>query len=125
MTSYPPEPDPYQAPYQPVPYGQPPYPPQPYGYQQAQPIYVQGPPTSAFAVISLILGILGLFAGWCTFAIPCLLAIGAGHMALVETKNGRHGGRGIAIAGLVLGYLVVIPAGILTFVAFGTGVFGE
>jgi hypothetical protein len=32
-----------------------------------------------------------------------------------ETKNGQRGGHGAAIAGLILGYLVVIPAVLFVF----------
>ncbi|MEV0968525.1 DUF4190 domain-containing protein [Microtetraspora glauca] len=113
-------------PYQGDPYGRPYTPPQqhwqggpqypPYG---AQPIYIQAPPTSGYATASLVFGILGVVGGWCAFGIPCVLAVLFGHIALVETKSGRKGGRGMAIAGLILGYVVVIPAVALAVMMFG------
>ena len=51
--------------------------------------------------------------------IPCILAVVFGDIALNQTKSGKVGGRGMAIAGLVLGYICVIPMIILTFVVFG------
>ncbi len=58
--------------------------------------------TNGLAIASLILGILGL----CTFftGIPAVIC---GHLALrkVDQSNGLIGGRNLAVAGLVLGYL--------------------
>jgi hypothetical protein len=93
--------------------------PPPYGYQ---PVYVQTTPTSGYATASMVFGIIGLLGGWCAFGIPCLIAVVLGHMALSETKNGRKGGHGMAVAGLILGYLVVIPAIILAIMFFGAAV---
>lgn len=63
--------------------------------------------TSGMAIASLIFGILFIFF---PLSIP---AIVFGHIALSQIKrsSGRLGGRGLAIAGLVLGYLgiAVIP----------------
>lgn len=90
----------------PVPYGQPPY------YQPAYPpplVIAQGPPTSGLAVASMVVGIVGAVGGWCALGIPCVVAIVLGHFALNATKNGQRSGRGMAIAGLVLGYLFVVP----------------
>ncbi|MFC0866304.1 DUF4190 domain-containing protein [Sphaerimonospora cavernae] len=107
---------PYQQPGQhPRPYQAGPHPP-PYGYQ---PMYVQAPPTSGYATASLVMGILGILGGWCAFGIPCFLAVILGHVALSETKNGRKGGHGMAIAGLILGYIVAIPALLIAIFAFG------
>jgi type II secretory pathway pseudopilin PulG len=63
--------------------------------------------TSGLAIASLIFGILFLF-----FPLP-ILAIVFGHVSLSQIKKsaGRLGGRGMAIVGLVLGYLgiAIIP----------------
>src|SRR5690349_17652486 len=72
-------------------------------------------PTSGFAVAALVLGIVGILGGWCTLAIPCVLAVIFGHAALNETKNNVKQGRGMAIAGLVLGYVCLAPAALLFF----------
>ena len=62
--------------------------------------------TSGKAVASLILGIINVFP-------LCIVAIVLGHISLSEIRKsaGRLKGEGLAIAGLVLGYLglVVIP----------------
>ena len=57
--------------------------------------------TSGLAVASMVLGILWLW--W----IGSVLAVIFGHVALgqISHSNGRLGGRGMAIAGLVLGYI--------------------
>lgn len=122
--------DPYG---QPNPYGQqqPPYPGQPYGPAQPQPyqqpmqqpaaMMVVGPPTSGFATASLVFGLIGFFGGWCMFGLPCVVAVVLGHIALNETKNGRRGGHGMAITGLILGYLLVIPAVIIAIMLFAGG----
>ena len=73
-----------------------------------------GPPeTSGKAVASLILGLLSFFF---VFAI---LAIVFGHIALSEIKKnaGRLQGRGMAIAGLVLGYLGIAVIPIILIIA--------
>ncbi len=68
------------------------------------------------AVASLVLGVVGMTI------LPCLgsiLAIVFGHVALrqMHASEGRLGGKGLAIAGLIMGYLVLIP-GVITFIVF-------
>lgn len=103
----PPNPYPPVVPGSPAPqqYGQP-YPPP--GYPQ-QVVVAAGPPTSAWATASLVFGIIGALGGWCMFAIPCFIAVVCGHAALRETNGGVKSGRGMAQAGLILGYLFVGP----------------
>ncbi len=63
--------------------------------------------TSSLAVTSLILGLLG----WnLLFFVGSILAIVFGHSALrdIRASDGRVGGTGMATAGLVLGYIVLI-----------------
>jgi hypothetical protein len=61
------------------------------------------------AVASLVLGLVWIY--W----IGSILAVIFGHIALNETKRDpRVGGRGLAIAGLVLGY---IGLGIIAIIA--------
>jgi|SRR4051794_27761338 hypothetical protein len=67
------------------------------------------PPASGKATASMILGILGATVGWCALGIPSILAVVLGHVAMSETRQGVKSGRGMAIAGLVLGYVFVIP----------------
>ena len=75
-------------------------------------------PTSGLAITSLICGLAGAVLFWAF--IPVLASIAAvitGHMALGQTKRDPAiGGRGMAIAGLILGY-VVIGVGAFTVVS--------
>jgi hypothetical protein len=57
------------------------------------------PGTNGLAVASMVLGILWLW--W----LGSLLAVIFGHIALGQIKRTNQGGRGMAIAGLVLGYV--------------------
>lgn len=113
MSQVPPPPQP--------PYGQAPgFPPAGQGYPPAG----QGfpPPggapvqrkTSGAAIASLILGILG-----CVPFITGLLAIVFGIVGIGKTKDPRYSGRGLAIAGLLLGLLSVTLWGL-----FGGGLYG-
>jgi hypothetical protein len=65
-------------------------------------------PTSGMATASMIFGIAGLFL-FC-LVVPSLIAVLCGHNALVETHGGHKAGHGQAVAGLILGYLVLVPA---------------
>jgi hypothetical protein len=83
---------------------------------------MQGAPTSGAAVASLVLGIVGVLGGWCMLGLPCLIAVVLGHVAMSETKPGSKSGRGMAVAGLVLGYLFLAPMVIFTIMLFAGGV---
>ncbi len=104
-------------------YGYPP--PQHPPYQQHVVVTQQMAPTSGWATASLVLGIIGLFGGWCLIGIPCVLAVVAGHIGLAQTKTGARGGRGLAVSGLILGYLVVVPAVFFFFTLGGLGMIGS
>lgn len=77
------------------------------------------PPTSGMAVASLVLGIVGITIGWFLLAVPSILAVIFGHIGLSETSKGHKTGKGMAVAGLVLGYVVavVVALGILVLSA--------
>ena len=66
---------------------------------------------------SLIFGIIGLVTICCTFGIPALAAVLLGHAARRETKGGAKSGDGMAMAGLILGYILVGPAILLSIQA--------
>jgi hypothetical protein len=89
----------------------------------AQPVMVvQGPPTSGAAVTSLVLGILGLVTGCCSFGLLSVLAVIFGHVSLAETKHNMKAGRGMGIAGLVMGYVALAPAVVLSiYFVLGSG----
>ncbi len=83
------------------------------------------PPTNTLAIVSVISGVLS----W--FMLPfvgAVVAVVTGHMARGEIKNsgGTQSGDGLAIAGLVLGYLHLIffCLGLLAFLLFFGGVVG-
>ena len=63
---------------------------------QAYPVYAYppAPPTNTLAIISFVLGF-----------VVSLGAVICGHLALSQIKRTGEGGRGFAIAGLVLGYV--------------------
>ncbi len=113
-----PYPDPPQpgsvAPYQPTAQyayqpDHPPAYPLPYG-PYAQPVVLLAPPTSGMAVASMVLSIVGLVLGCCSFGVPSIVAVILGHAALRETRTGEKAGHGMAVAGLTMGYLMAVPA---------------
>lgn len=116
--TYPPPQDPYldqTRPYEQPGYGElAPYSPQPSpglpGHPPLPVVRMVAAPTSGTAVASMVLAILGLVSGCCTFGIPSLLAIILGHVAVSDTRDGTRSGHGMAVAGLVMGYIVVAPA---------------
>lgn len=82
------------------------WPPQ-YPYQQP---YGYPPPTSRLAVASLILGLAAMLLSWITCGLLSAGACGFGHQALKEIRAGTRTGRGMAIVGIMLGYISWIPA---------------
>jgi hypothetical protein len=90
-----------------------------------RPAPVPGPPvftgpmrrTNGFAIASIVTGVLWMW--W----LGSVLAVVFGHVALrqIGASGGRQGGRGLAIAGLALGYLGILVAACA--VVFG-GIFG-
>jgi len=82
----------------------PPPPPPPVGWQQPY----QGATrrtTSGFAVASLVLGL----AIFCTGIIGGILAVIFGNLALarIDASEGTQGGKGLAITGIVLGWIAI------------------
>lgn len=107
-------------------YGQPGYGNQPPAYGQqpgygAQPAYGQPNPyaaqgygygapagtTSGLAIASLILGIAGFVF---PFVLPSIAAIILGFMARSRIRQSGQGGRGIALAGIILGFVAILFA---------------
>ncbi len=90
------------------PYGQPPsYPPQPPGGYGN---YGQPVQTSPLAIVSLVLGIVGLLC--CTFFVLGIAAAVTGFIARkqINESQGRQKGSGMALAGLILGVVSVLLA---------------
>lgn len=97
-----------------------PYPPgyaapsQPYGavmpVQQpvyAPVVYAMPRPNSGLAITSLVFGLIGVVLSWLVIpAIASIVAVITGHMALRQIRNNPVlGGRGMAITGLITGYI--------------------
>lgn len=81
-----------------------------YNMQGGYPGY-QPTPSSALAIASLILGVIGLLSGWLIFGgVLGLVGVILGIVALVKVKNGTASGKGMAIGGIVTGALGMIAA---------------
>ncbi|MGM1016236.1 MAG: DUF4190 domain-containing protein [Actinomycetota bacterium] len=101
-----------------APYAQAPgYPQAPsYGSYQG---YPQPQPTNGLALTSMITGIVG----WILIPIlASIVAIVTGHMGLNQLRQKPAGGRGMAIAGLILGYSAIALWGVGIF--FFLAIFG-
>jgi uncharacterized protein DUF4190 len=83
-------------------------------YSQATPsVYSYGTRTNSLAVASLVLGI----ASWCACPIVGgLAAVILGHVARGQIRRTGEGGGGLAIAGLILGYVHLAGAVLVTFI---------
>lgn len=92
---------------------QPPYPPPPNYYQQHPP-YAMPRTTNGLAIASMVLGILWIY--W----IGSILALIFGYVARNQIRERNQGGDGMAIAGIVLGWIGVgFMALTLMFVVIG------
>lgn len=108
----------------------PPPPPAPaYGAPQAAPAYGQtapayGQPTGAktnvLAIVSLIASIAGIVIAW---GIGSIVGIICGHISLSQIKKTGEEGRGMAVAGLIVGYIglaLAILSVIIIAIIFGS-----
>ena len=79
-------------------------------------------PTNGLAIASLVLGCAGLAC----CGVTSLPAVICGHIALgqLNRAGGAQAGRGLAIAGLVLGYLMVAGAALYLLFFIGIGILG-
>ena len=109
-----PAPPPYGSPSYGAPnYGDPAY-SSPYSYPQPGYPYSVPQRTSGYAIASLVLGLVS------ACGIGSILAIIFGHIALAEIRDshGSIGGRGMAIAGIILGWAVVAIVVLWLIIAF-------
>ncbi|MFD1324269.1 DUF4190 domain-containing protein [Micromonospora sonneratiae] len=83
------------------------------------PVPVPRPQTSTVAVVSLIAGIFSAVGGCLLCGLPPIVAIVTGHLGIAHTRRGESSGFGMALAGLILGYVLVLPTLLLLF----TGLF--
>lgn len=88
---------------QPGPYGQQPM----YGYGYPPP--VQKPQTNA--ILALVLSCVGI----ATCGVTAIVGVIFGHIAMARIKRGEEDGRGMALAGVIVGYVVI--AGYLLYLA--------
>jgi hypothetical protein len=94
------------------------FPPQPPGFQ----LYPAGAPmpmkqgNSGMAIASLVCSLVGVIPCFWLFQIMGLLGTIFGFIGLKQTKSGERGGRGMAIAGVVIG--IVLIAGCAAFWVF-------
>jgi len=81
------------------------------------------PRTSGMAVASLVLGIVSFFCGGFFIVVP-ILAIVFGHVSLgrIAQSGGWVTGRGLAIAGAVLGWIFLVPPLLAAFAWLGYGI---
>lgn len=77
----------------------------PNGYMQQQP----NKPVSGCAITSMILGIIAILTSCCFYYISIPCAIIGVILAAVGMKSGK-GGKGMAITGLVLSIISLVPA---------------
>jgi Domain of unknown function (DUF4190) len=81
------------------------------------------PRTNTMAVTSLVLGVVQ-FAGWFIFLLPgllaAILAIVLGFVSIQQMRRAGESGRGLAITGIVLGFLGIIVVGILAIVGLAS-----
>lgn len=82
------------------------------------------PETNALAIVSLVFGIIG----WTLMpVIGNVVAIICGHIARgqIRDSNGAEQGDGLALAGLILGYLgLLLGVIVLMLILFGIGILG-
>ncbi|WP_348788538.1 DUF4190 domain-containing protein [Leifsonia sp. NPDC080035] len=94
---YPPQPYQGQQPYPGQPYPGQPYPGQPYGQPYAvAPYGYAAPRTNTLAIVSLV-----------SAFVVSIVAVITGHIALSQIKRTGETGRGLALAGLIIGYVGV------------------
>lgn len=91
------------------------------------PVYPAPRPASGLAITSLICGIAGIVLFWAVLPIlASVVAVITGHLALRKTKDDPSvGGRGMAFAGLIMGYVMVgvlvigLVMTLISFIFFG------
>lgn len=87
-------------------------------YGQTAPAYGQptGPKTNTLAIVSLVASIAGLVILW---GIGSIAGVICGHISLGQIKKTGEQGRGMAVAGLIIGYVGIALAiiGVIIFIA--------
>jgi len=100
------------APYPPVGQGYPGMPPMPGMMQMG---YAQTPRTNGLAIASLVCSLLGL----ATCAATSILGVIFGHLAKSQIKQSGEEGEGMALAGLIVGYIGLAIFALIAIFYFG------
>lgn len=97
----------------------------PAGGATVAPAGPSGLPNSGLAIASLVLGIVSFLC--CMGALTAIPGVITGHMARGEIRRsgGRLGGDGMALTGLILGYVTIALSVIGTILFFGFGLFAR
>jgi hypothetical protein len=66
------------------------------------------PQNSGMAIASMVCSLVGLIPCFWVFQIMGLLGVIFGFVGLRQTQDNRRGGRGMAVAGLVIGIILVV-----------------
>ncbi|MCL2453779.1 MAG: DUF4190 domain-containing protein [Micrococcales bacterium] len=82
-------------------YGQPPYAQQAVYYQQT--VYAPGPPSNGMAIASLISSLVGILV----WGIGAVVGVILGHIAMKQLRTSGEAGKGMATAGLIIGYIQI------------------
>lgn len=102
-----------------------------YGQQTGYGNYATGGPSKVVAILALIAGVVALLLCWIpVFGIFWagffgLAAIGLGIVGLVQAKKGTADGKGMSLAGLIVGVVAILASVVITvvfFAAVGTGI---
>jgi hypothetical protein len=72
--------------------------------------------TSAAATTSLIFAIFGVVGGCLICGLPSIIAIITGHIGVARTRQGALKGHGMALAGLIMGYVSIVPTVVIAVV---------
>ena len=100
-----------------------PLPPQPPGFQ----LYPAGAPipakpgNSGMAIASFVCSLVGLVPCFWLFQIMGLLGVIFGFVGLKQTKNGERGGRGLALAGVIIGIILLVVCVAVWIYLVGSG----
>ncbi|WP_370485147.1 DUF4190 domain-containing protein [Mycobacterium sp. pUA109] len=105
---YPPAPPGYPPPYP----GPPAYPAYPGGYDPYRPVAQSG--TNGMAIGSLICSLAGLF----TCGVTAIVGVILGLVAMQQVKTTGQEGRGMALAGVIVGAVVIALIALLFFAGF-------
>ena len=88
-----------------------------YGAAPAYTAYPQGPKTNTLAIVSLVSSLVGVFV---IPVIGQIVGIITGHMSLNQIKRTGENGRGLGLAGVIIGWVTLGLAivGIILFIAW-------